>query len=102
MRKLSKNYDWVRFWVDPTAELHLTDGAFLVDPRHSPGINEHARTLHDLRERPCLVLLGEQGVGKTREVQRYLARHPARASRVLCRDISILPSTLPRKLSGWT
>src|ERR1017187_1148175 len=73
MRKLSKNYDWVRFWVDPTAALHLTDGAFLVDPRHWPGINEHARTLHALRERPCVVLLGEQGVGKTSEVKRYLA-----------------------------
>ena len=73
MRRLKKTYDWVRFWIDPQSDPHLSAGAFLIDPRRWSQINADARTLSEVGERACVVLLGEQGVGKTSDVKRYIA-----------------------------
>jgi hypothetical protein len=60
---------WKRFWVPFGEAIHCgPDGQnFLDDPEGDFGrhLNPNVRSLDELRDRPCLVLLGEPGMGKT-------------------------------------
>ena len=71
MRK-DRKYNWKRFWhpVGDEAQLRLWDGGFLEDPEHPtlPGAPE-LRTIEELAERCCVVLLGEPGMGKSRALR---------------------------------
>lgn len=70
------NYDWHRFWVPENAPLQLEDDAFLPDPgdKFFGPQNPDAAHLLQLQGEPCLILLGESGLGKTRAVQADFAR----------------------------
>lgn len=69
------DYPWERFWLPPGTTLPA-DEDYLVDPttEFRSLFQEPVRTLADLRDKACLVLLGEAGSGKTREVQKEVAR----------------------------
>ena len=55
-------HNWSRFWSENTQPT-LTNG-FLVDPS-SGWLNSDVVTLGELRDAPCIGLLGEAGMGKT-------------------------------------
>lgn len=57
---------WKRYWAKRGAE-PLLNGAFLLDPEEGGDfrLNRELATLPDLTSVPCLVLLGEPGIGKT-------------------------------------
>jgi nucleoside phosphorylase/predicted NACHT family NTPase len=80
------DYGWRRFWSPPTAGITITAEGYLEDPDQrwlgsSP--NPDARTLDTLAERPCLVLLGEPGMGKSRELARHAAEERTAGGQVL-------------------
>lgn len=62
------HYDWERFWIDAPRRAAGDFEGFFPDPR-----DEHewlrskvpAQTLIELRDEPCLILLGEPGLGKS-------------------------------------
>lgn len=66
-------YDWPRWWFpcDPPLD-HL---GLLHDPAGELGryLTRDARRLADLRDEPCLVLLGPPGLGKSSELSRECA-----------------------------
>jgi len=65
---LKKEYEWQRFWCPPSGRYSLADGGFLVDPM-SPSSKYYESTalkFDDIPAAPCLVLLGEPGIGKTK------------------------------------
>ena len=64
-------YDWQRFWCSRDASYSLQDGGFLTDPQANWGsvLNPHLLVFHEVANVPCLVLLGEPGIGKTRAIE---------------------------------
>lgn len=68
-------YDWTRYWTPEEDEPDLRNG-FLVDPeqavspfRRSAPDNDSLMSLAEI-EKPCAVLLGEPGIGKSTEVEK--------------------------------
>jgi hypothetical protein len=104
---LERHYDWERYWVDRRASDGSIDGYF----RNEDGgdwVEEGVNTwqLSELTGEPCLVLLGEPGLGKSsslREAARILERQVDRGSEVvhlfnLAVDES--PEQLTKRLMG--
>lgn len=77
-------YDWERFWVDPRARLQISADDFFEDPRADPTWlrpNVDAVNLSEASSAPCLILLGEPGLGKSQAVKdavRNLGESPDR------------------------
>src|SRR3712207_934409 len=66
----SAMYDWQRFWSHRDDNIALTDEGYLEDPSPRWGYsnNPAAMPFQALAGIPCLVLLGEPGIGKTTEL----------------------------------
>lgn len=63
----STRYDWPRFWLPRGTQSNLSDGGYLYDPLSEYGriYNPQARPIAAMEQVPCLVLLGEPGMGKS-------------------------------------
>jgi len=68
-----KVYNWKRFWCNREAGFNLGDDGFLVDPDSEYGrvYNPNLLSSQDLISKPCLVLLGEPGIGKSYEINAF-------------------------------
>jgi hypothetical protein len=63
-------YNWKRFWCPPDGTLPLTDDGYLLDPESgwmSPE-GSQVKPFDAIADVPCLGLLGEPGMGKSREM----------------------------------
>lgn len=59
-------YNWKRFWCSREGTISLADDGYLVDPESALGFfNLDLRPIELLLEVPCLILLGEPGMGKS-------------------------------------
>jgi hypothetical protein len=66
-----RRYDWKRFWYPRDGDVYVTDEGFLRDPESDWGRFENTDVvaLSSLLDKPCLVLLGEAGIGKSTELK---------------------------------
>src|SRR5687767_2462345 len=64
-------HGWRRFWCLREESYSLGDAGFLIDPETEYGrhLQPNAIALNRLDEAPCLVLLGEPGIGKSTSVE---------------------------------
>jgi len=64
---MKQEYKWKRFWCPRDADIALADGGYLPDPESEYGkiYNPELKTLPELSDKQCLILLGEPGIGKT-------------------------------------
>ena len=72
MFSISKQiYPWKRFWCQRSDTMNLTPEGYLCDPDSQWGNvnNPDLVTLDKIADIPCLILLGEPGVGKSQEMQ---------------------------------
>lgn len=69
----TKRYDWKRYWIPKEKDLPLDADGFLLDPQKSPTFGwsqtNDAIGFDSLIKAPCLVLLGEPGMGKSDTVK---------------------------------
>lgn len=67
---MSQIYNWKRFWCTRAAQINLGDRGYLVDPESEYGhlLNPELVGLESIADLPCLILLGEPGVGKSQEM----------------------------------
>jgi len=65
------DYGWKRFWCPRSGSINLADGRYLSDPDTEWGkaSNPDLVGLEAIADVPCLVLLGEPGIGKSRELE---------------------------------
>ena len=74
-----------RFWVERSERFELNSFGYLADPEvptptfFSP-INNHLKVTKALVEEPCLILLGEPGIGKSFELEALKAQSEALSS----------------------
>jgi hypothetical protein len=84
---------WQRFWGRRDAQFSLGDDGYLADPEGQYGtfLNPHATPVDFLSDVPCLVLLGEPGMGKSYTMaasrQAVSERIAASGDRVLWLDL---------------
>ena len=85
-------YAWTRFWA-PLGSVAINLDGFLTDPEDELGarLNPNARSWSALAEQPCLVLLGEPGMGKSTEVERAACAR-VEAGRAKHVDLSLYPN----------
>jgi predicted NACHT family NTPase len=62
-----QTYNWKRFWCPPSGRINLADSGFLVDPDDPYGaaLNPDVVPWDSISPGPCLILLGEPGIGKS-------------------------------------
>ncbi|MGD1950435.1 MAG: NACHT domain-containing protein [Leptolyngbyaceae cyanobacterium] len=67
-----KIYDWKRFWYPQGTQVKVCDLGYLIDPASewSKYTNPELVDLEKLASVPCLVLLGEPGIGKSHEIKK--------------------------------
>lgn len=67
----NKIYNWKRFWCPREGNINLSDGGFLYDPDSDFGhaFNPDVVSFESIEETPCLILLGEPGIGKTQSMR---------------------------------
>jgi predicted NACHT family NTPase len=63
-------YDWKRFWCPRSSQINPDDHGYLTDPESEYGkyANPDLVGLEAIADVPCLVLLGEPGIGKSQEL----------------------------------
>lgn len=66
-----KRYNWKRFWCPRTGNIDLSDRGYLYDPDSEYGHihNPNVVPFESIETVPCLVLLGEPGIGKTQTMK---------------------------------
>jgi predicted NACHT family NTPase len=64
------DYTWKRFWCPRSSQINLGDRGYLTDPESEYGkyANPELVGLDAIADVPCLVLLGEPGIGKSQEL----------------------------------
>jgi len=72
-------YDWKRFWCPPTGRQYLEYGGYLVDPdvRWRVAVNPDVVPFEDIADTPCLILLGEPGIGKSATIHELYSEQKA-------------------------
>jgi predicted NACHT family NTPase len=62
-----QSYNWKRFWCPRTGKINLSDNGFMFDPDSQYGYiyNPDIVPFKSIANIPCLVMLGEPGIGKT-------------------------------------
>lgn len=68
----NNRYEWKRFWLPRSeATIPLSDGGYFPDPdsEYARWLNPEARTYEFIDHYPCLVLLGEPGIGKSTAIK---------------------------------
>lgn len=62
-----RNYNWQRFWCLPGSSVRVSDDGYLWGPG---AYNPNIVTFEQIQHVPCLALLGEPGIGKSKALER--------------------------------
>jgi nucleoside phosphorylase len=86
---LPEVHRWRRFWCSREGTYSLGDGGFLVDPETAYGRHVHdVVAIERLEGAPCLVLLGEPGIGKSTVIRQEQQRLAADGTHAVLVDLS--------------
>lgn len=92
------DYLWKRFWCPREREIFFTDKGYLADPDNEGSYcNSHLMPFEAIANVPCLILLGEPGIGKSTALATYLQKaqyDKSAQTRYLHRDLRAYSSEL--------
>lgn len=68
-------YPWKRFWCPSDKQISFADDGFVYDPESEYGIvlNPDLITLDATADLPCVILLGDPGLGKSEALREHCA-----------------------------
>src|SRR3989338_11499044 len=68
---MEKIFPWKRFWCPPEGNLQLDNLGYLSDPEGEYGkySNPGVVGFGKIKNTPCLILLGEPGIGKSQTIK---------------------------------
>jgi predicted NACHT family NTPase len=80
-----QTYDWKRFWCPRAGTISLSDFGYPYDPDSKYGrqVNPDVVSFAEIASTPCLVLLGEAGMGKSTAVKEAYEEIKASGARCL-------------------
>ena len=66
-----RHYDWKRFWCPRSGHINLSDRGYLVNPESEWGKSQNLDLIEieAIVHLPCVVLLGEPGIGKSKTIE---------------------------------
>ena len=68
-----KDYKWQRFWYPRETPIPLENGYLsLPSQEYAQYFQDERKTLNQLKGIPCLILLGEPGIGKSSEIEKWV------------------------------
>ena len=84
----NKHYEWKRFWCPRSGRINLDYNGYLWDPEGEWGKvhNPNLVSLEEIADIPCLILLGEPGIGKSDELEKlkdFTEKELCKSSQVL-------------------
>lgn len=62
-------YQWQRFWVEIGKEVKFDTSGFLFESFQGSGAEGDLKTFDEISSKPCLILIGERGIGKSRTLR---------------------------------
>lgn len=67
-------YDWKRYWCPMGKNYNSDEYGYTLDPEPTYGksLNPDLVRLEDMKDVGCLILLGEPGIGKTYELEKFI------------------------------
>ncbi|RJQ55881.1 MAG: hypothetical protein C4526_02590 [Nitrospiraceae bacterium] len=70
-KPMQKSFPWKRFWCPPEGKLELDMSGFLSDPEDEfwGHIKSDVVPFEEIHNTPCLILLGEPGIGKSNAIK---------------------------------
>jgi predicted NACHT family NTPase len=86
---LSQTYNWKRFWYTRGSICRPDYAGYLDDPESEYGhfSNPDVVTFESIAEIPCLVLLGEPGIGKSTAIKQAFKQIDQTAQKALWFDL---------------
>lgn len=68
---MKKIFSWKRFWCPPEGSLQLDNSGYLTDPEgeYEKYSNPDVVSFERIKNTPCLILLGEPGIGKSQTIK---------------------------------
>lgn len=93
--RTERTYAWPRFWFEAGAPVNTDNDGFLQDPtsKWAQYMPRRARPFEEIASIPCLVLLGEPGLGKTRALRSEHERLKAGGKKSLWLEFGRLGNT---------
>lgn len=85
---------WRRYWADPAHTVHLGTDGYLLDPETDLGalMNRGVLAMKDVSGIPCLLLLGEPGIGKSHSLEELHQAAAATGTETLLKDLGAYSS----------
>lgn len=69
---MPENYNWIRYWCPIDEPYYIDRNGYLIDPSYSDfSANSHLIENPFQRSENCIILLGEPGIGKTTEMEKF-------------------------------
>lgn len=91
MSVVSQSSTWKRFWIPLESQIRLDEDGYLLDPDAPYGdrFNPDVVTYESIADTPCLVLLGEPGIGKTTAMREaWKAEQSSNNARRIWKDLN--------------
>ncbi len=72
VKKMSRTYEWFRFWCSSDKKPIISPEGYLEDPEYEFSPNSHLIINPIKLKKNCIVLLGEPGIGKTIALEKFI------------------------------